>query len=245
MALEVTVNERSTPSGGASQQLHRAHTEGVDVDGVIGDAMKPLLWSHVASRAILHRACDPLAIKFGPGDAKVEHLDPAVSRDEQVGGLDVSVDDREGQPRLRARRGVGDMEGIGSGSEELEGRPGRKGSIAAENGCIDPVDVLHEHRRPPLDGDEVEDLDDGVVVELGEQARFVALPRGDVVVVVELRRENLHREALLKAILPLNIGKIDRPKATLAEGLNKSNSASHCRHQSLKRSGAYRGGAER
>lgn len=234
VTLEEVVCEGGTPTSSASEKLYCAHAERVDVDRVVGDSVKPLLWSHVAGRAILHRAGDPLAIKLCSGNTEVEHLDPAVSRDEQVGRLDVSMNDREGLPSLRAGRGVGDLQGIGDGSEELEDSPGWEHVIVAEHGRIDSVDILHEHRRPPLDRDEVKDLDDGVVVELGEQARLVALPRSDVVVLVELSGENLHRESLLKAVLSLDICEIDRSKASLTEGLNKSNSALKTRHQSLK-----------
>ena len=121
--------------------------EGVDVGGGGGGAALGLLGRDVGGRAHHLAGLGERHSLGGPGDAEVGHLDPPVGRDDQVGRLDVAVDD--------AAR-VGDTEGIGGlGHQVADDLRVERGAGPQQVGQRLALDELHHEvgarRRRPVD----------------------------------------------------------------------------------------------
>jgi hypothetical protein len=179
-------------------------------------------YSHCSGGTELHRLCLALPIEVGARDPEVQHLDPSVTGDEQVRRLDVAVDHPEGLVCPRPGGGPSGVQRAGGGGHDLKGGPRRDWPVAEQLRGVYPLHVLHHHRGPTVDGGEVKDLDDIVVVQSGEQAGFVALARGEVGGVVHLGAQHLDGEALDEAVWVVDLGEVDGAEASATEGLEEA-----------------------
>ena len=126
------------------------------------------------------------------GDAEVEQLGCAVGRDQDVGGLDVPMDDQVL---------VGVLDRRADQPEELQPRRGVHPSGVAILDDRLSLDVLHrEVRQSVRRRAAVEEAGDVRVLEAGEDLAFVPEPSHDGVA-VHAALEHLDRDALLERIV--------------------------------------------
>jgi hypothetical protein len=209
----------------AGEQLEEGDAQRVDVDLLAALVGEELLGRHVPRGAKLHRLGPPLAVEVAPRDAEVEHLHAAVARDQDVGGLDVPVHHGQRAAGAGLRRLAGEAQGAGHGLADLDRSPRRQRGVPEQRAAVDAVDDLHQQGWSAVDLHHVDDLDDVVVVQQGEQPGLVAVAGGDVARRRQLGGEDLHREALHKAAPRVHLGEVDRAKAAGADGLQEPDGA--------------------
>ncbi len=165
--LEVETKDAAevAPRGGenARQRLVERDPEGVEVGPAVGPAAAKDLRGEVGGRAADSRdllaACE--------GEAEVEK-EGAFTEDPHVRRLHVAVDETA---RVNVVEGVGD---VGEGGKVLE-----EGVRAGEGGEVGSVDLVGREPGEPVGGEaEVACLDDGGVVEGGEEAELLAQREG-------------------------------------------------------------------
>ncbi len=125
--------------------------------------------------------------------AEVEDLDPAVVRDDDVGGLQVPVDD----PALvRGLERLGDLARDRKRFLERD-RPARDPRVQAL-----AFDELHDEDVTPVHGLEGVDRRDAGVIQRGERLRLALETRDAVPVLEELLGQDLDRDARGRAASP-------------------------------------------
>jgi hypothetical protein len=154
----------------AGEHLERGHAEGIDVR-LRGDGrprQEPsLLRRHVLRRAHRDRLARIIAWR---GEAKVhEHGAGGVVLDDDVGGLDVPVDEP---------RGVHGADAVRDLRQDLQ-RPVHRDRrvvllvLGDDRPQAPPVDVLHREEVRPLVRPEGVDLDDVLAADRGERLRLL------------------------------------------------------------------------
>jgi len=159
----------------AGEHLVEHDAEGVDVGARIGLA-GVLLGGHVVGGA--HDDIGPGEAAGGTGggagEAEVGELGAPILGEEDIGGLDVAVDDALA---VRELQGIANLAGDGEGLLGIESGPAQD---AAEVGA---VHVFHDEIEVALAGlAEVVHGDDAAMLELGEGAGF-ALKAGEEIAV--------------------------------------------------------------
>lgn len=163
---EVSIGE----GGFAGEHLVPGAAEGIDVAfGIGGFAVLGLFGGHVIDGADGHSgACDPAfeGVLDGACESEVGEFDDAFAGDEDVGGLDVAMDDPVA---------VGVQERGGDLFDDFEGASDGDASADIEESLdVGAVDVLHGDVVVALVFSGVEDGDDVFVSELGGIGGFGA-----------------------------------------------------------------------
>jgi hypothetical protein len=231
---------------GAGEELVEEHAQGVDVGARVdvgaprgGHGAVGLLGAHVGRRADDHprlrgeRLAGEVGVAHRLGDPEVDDLGERRARllgDEDVGGLEVAVDD----PLLmRVLHGVADR---GHEPHPL-GHP--QPALVAPAGDRDAVDVLHRHPRSAgLGGAGIEHAGDPGVLHERERLPLRGEARGDVR--GDVGADDLHRDAAADGRRLL--GGVDAPHPTLAEDPGDAVRADRLGPAGALGQGARRGG---
>ncbi|EAU65834.1 hypothetical protein STIAU_5686 [Stigmatella aurantiaca DW4/3-1] len=167
------------------------------------------------------------------GDAEVEQLHPvpALRRGDQedVGGLDVAVDDAVG---VRGPQRVTHLR------QKFHGQRGRQGPLR-ERGEALPLQVLHDQIGAPLAQVHVEERDDVRVLDPRERARLGEEALHQPRITNQVGVEHLHRHALLDEPM---LGQPHRAHAPAAQLAHDAKAAEGLARQRLRvRAGRRRG----
>jgi len=157
--------------------------EGIDIarGTDLGGIEPQLFWAHVShgaqERVLLRRGGEPLGLAADrPADAKVDDLRRARGIDQNVGRLEIPVDDP-------LTVGVGDP--AAGGRKQPDAVAGCKLPVSGEAGEARRLrHELHHDERPPGVGGRLDargmDLGDGRVPQPAEEFRLVGEPPGQV-----------------------------------------------------------------
>jgi hypothetical protein len=161
----------------ARRHLVQERAEGVQVRGGPGRLGADLLGRHVVERArFVAGGGEPRGVEVEDGgDPEVDDMHEPCGPDDDVGGLEVAVDDLLGVGRFQHRGELGaDREG-----PVRRERPG----LVEEVAQVQAGEVRHgeEQLAGVLVESGVEDRGDAGVADLGGDARFAAEPRGGLV----------------------------------------------------------------
>ncbi len=139
------------------------------------------------------------------GEAEVEHAHAAARGDEDVGRLDVAVDDSRA---MRCLQRIGNLDG------QLEQRVQRQRSRADPLLQRRPLEILHHDERPPVLLADVVDRADIRVIQRGGRPRFAREPGQRCWILRELRRDELERH---RAVQPRVFGLVDDAHAAAGQ----------------------------
>ena len=170
-----------------------------------------LLGAEVVDRAHRRAGQRDLGLAEGPRDPEVGDLDPAVAPHEDVGRLDVAVDDAADVRRVE---GLRDLGGHAGGLARRE-RP----VLAQDRGEVLAVDQLHDDVRARAVLAEVEHRHDARVAERRRRPGLVAEPAEEVGVLAELGAEELDGDVAIQLGVA---GAVDRRHPALAEELDQA-----------------------
>jgi hypothetical protein len=202
----------------ARDQLIEHDTQRVDVRAVINLPTDELLWRHVLGRAdgvadagLVQRAA---LVVDELGHAEVEELDdvvaPILLREEDVLGLEVSVNDRR---VVHGDHRVGDLQPDAQCAIQARDADGGE-----QLGDAAPLEELHDVAGEALSGEEVGHLDDVLVADLIDRARFTLEALDRLRVLREPPTQHLERDASPEDLV---LREVDAAHAALAEQIDE------------------------
>ena len=167
----------------AGEHFVQHHAGGVQVAAGVDVAATRLLRRDIvdAAQGLLGHG----ALGVGDaGDAEVGHLHAAVPEDHDVLGLDVPVDDA---PAVGVAQRLEDL------THEVQRLPPIQAAAALAHILLqgDAFDELHDDVFHAVGLVDVEDVDDVGMVELGHRLGFVVEPVADLLVLCQLRLQDL------------------------------------------------------
>ena len=188
----------------AREHLVQDDPDAVDVGRGRRAAAARLLGGHVAGRTDDRGARAVGAALSEPGDAEVAYLHPPLGRDQDVGGLDVTVDHA---------LGVGLRECLA----QLLGDPRRL--PRSDRAALEPggealtVDELGDVEEALVGLADVEDLDDARVTDAREQPRLALEIGCPIGILGPPRLDHLDRDRPLQPAIPAAVHAPERPLA--------------------------------
>ncbi len=182
--------------------------EGVDVRGRVGHLAGDVLRAEVGDGADQHARAGQGVVVDAARQAEVHHGDAGhpllTARHEDVGGLDVAVDD---PARVGVREGLGDRDPDVDDARQVDRRPDHLLQAQA----LDHGHDIEQHARVAT---EVVDRDDRRVTELGDRLRLAAEAPLRIVGDPARRGDDLDRYLAAEHLVA---GPIDHSHATLPE----------------------------
>ena len=164
--------------------------EGVDVRPPVERPALDLLWSRVVDRADEESGLGHAARRAALRDPEIGEVGTVLGPDQDVGRLDVAVDEP-----ARVRR----VERVRDRREQGDGALGLERAVRLDDAVeIDAVDVAHDDVEPAVLLARVEHLDDARMLDLGGRAPLALEARAEADVVGEVRRQQLDRPRLVE-----------------------------------------------
>ena len=211
--VEGRQDRRRHERGAAGQEFVEVRPQGVDVGGgadVLGPAVG-LLGGHVVGRAEDRLGPGQARVLFeGLGQAEVGNLGLAGQGHEDVGGLEVAMDDPES---------VGLGGGAGQVLQEPRGGPGGPGGPVEPGAEAPPLDVLELDVGPPVPVADGVDLNDVRVPEPGDRLGLGGEPGERVGAGVVAGQDHLECDDPVESDLAGLVDDPHRPPAELAQDL--------------------------
>ena len=199
-ALEATLEIVRVLSGrgrqlrhAAGEQFEQGHAEGIDIDGRRVRHPIQSLWSHVAlsTHDGRHRA-GLTVVEVTRGNTEVHDLHLTPKREEDVGWLDVSVNDGE-PPAILVQGREGPVQSASDLTADLERDSNRKPLLVVEELAEgDALDPFHEQDRTTPDIQQLLQAHDVRMLEPEQDPGLVPRPRQDLGAVEMVRTKGLH-----------------------------------------------------
>jgi hypothetical protein len=153
-------------------------------------------------------------VRVGLGNPEVGELDLARRRQEDIGGRDVAVDERQ-----RAAVGAGLGVGVGQRGSDLAADEQHRGWFEQATAPLDAFDdaaqigaahVLHDDEVVVVGGHQIDGVDDVLVVERRRQLGLAQEQVDELGLLHELGQELLEHDLLLEAAHPELLAEVDR-----------------------------------
>jgi hypothetical protein len=143
------------------------------------------------------------------GEAEVAQIRRAVAVDQDVRGLDVTMDEATGVRLVERLAYLG---------HEAHSRLGLKRAVALEQlAQVGPLDVAHRQVHPAVGLAEIEDSDDVGMAQAGGDRRLAQKAPPEAIVVRQLVGKHLQRDPLAPLLL---LGQVDGATGALANELD-------------------------